>query len=65
MKLQYDESLPNFAFKFDTRRYTMAAELRDRVAHLERDAEVGPAAACLPRHTSLFKPSCLELSCKL
>ena len=65
MKLQYDESLSDFAFKSNKRRYTTAAELRDRVAHLERDAEVGPAAATPPRHTSLFKPSCLELSAKL
>jgi len=80
LKAKCDETLSNFAFNFNLRRYAgvtpPAPEEAANVAtgHVapaaappapSGDAEVGPGGLCSPRHEPCFRPSLLDLYCSL
>jgi len=58
LKLKCDETLSNFAFKFNLRRYIVHAPL-------DADTEAGPGRSCSSRHPAHVEPSFLELNCIL
>jgi hypothetical protein len=50
---------------FDTAVYAMQNIIDLRAAQLGSNEKVGPGGLCLPRHTSEFASSCLELNASL
>jgi len=60
LKLNCDDPLSIFAFKFNLRRYNEALEDDDFME--EEEEEAGAARACLPRHPPHCRPSFLELT---